>query len=171
MDRAYRHGDEIVKVSSRLDGDRIHVTTGGAETAAAQATEHTFTWEELAPGEYLVRQNGVQHRCVVARDGDERWIWVDGHVHHLQIASDTRPRSVATTGALNSPMPGQVLKVLVQPGDVVRKNQTLVILEAMKMQYEMMSPRDGIIATVHAREGTQVPGGVALVTLADEPSA
>ena len=163
MDRAYRRGDEIVKVSSRLDGDRIHVTALGHD--------HTFTWEELASGEYLMRQNGVQHRCVVARDDDERWIWVDGHVHHLQIASDARPRATGTTGALNSPMPGQVLKVLVQPGDTVRKNQTLVILEAMKMQYEMMSPRDGTIATVHAREGTQVPGGVALVTLADEPSA
>jgi len=163
MDRAYRHGDEIVKVSSRLEGERIHVATGGSET--------TFNWEELASGEYLVRQNGVQHRCVVARDGDERWIWVDGHVHHLQIASDVRPRDAGTSGALNSPMPGQVLKVLVQPGDTVRKNQTLVVLEAMKMQYEMMSPRDGTVAAVHAREGTQVPGGIALVTLADEPGA
>jgi biotin carboxyl carrier protein len=56
----------------------------------------------------------------------------------------------------------------VQPGDTVRKNQTVVILEAMKMQYEMMSPRDGTIATVPAREGAQVPGGVALVTLVEE---
>ena len=163
MDRAYRHGDEIVKVSSRLEGDRIHIATGSSEA--------TFGWEELASGEYLVRQNGVQHRCVVARDGDERWIWVDGHVHHLQIASDVRPRDAGTSGALNSPMPGQVLKVLVQPGDTVRKNQTLVVLEAMKMQYEMISPRDGTVAAVHAREGTQVPGGIALVTLADEPGA
>lgn len=162
MDRAYRNGEEIVKVSSRLDGDRIHV---------AAPTALTFGWEELGPGEYLIRENGVQHRCVVARDGDERWIWVDGHVHHLQIASDTRPRATGGSGALNSPMPGQVLKVLVQPGDTVRKNQTLVVLEAMKMQYEMMSPRDGIVATVHAREGTQVPGGVALVTLVDEAEA
>jgi acetyl/propionyl-CoA carboxylase alpha subunit len=162
MDRAYRHADEVVKVSSRLEAERIRIVLDGAE--------RTFLWSQLAAGEYLVRENGVQHRCVVARAGDDRWIWIDGHVHHLRIASDARPRAGAgaASGALVSPMPGQVLKVLVQPGDTVRKNQTVVILEAMKMQYEMMSPRDGTIATVPAREGAQVPGGVALVTLVEE---
>ena len=62
-------------------------------------------------------------------------------------------------------MPGQVLKVLVQAGAAVRKDQALIVLEAMKMQYEITAPRNGIVAQVHVAEGAQVAGGVALVTL------
>jgi 3-methylcrotonyl-CoA carboxylase alpha subunit len=65
-------------------------------------------------------------------------------------------------------MPGQVLKVLVRPGETVRRNQVLVVLEAMKMQYEIAAPRDGVVRTVQAAAGTQVAGGVPLVTLQEE---
>jgi len=156
MERAYRHGDEILRVSSRLDGSRLVLG------------DRSFEWDELGPGDYLLRQDGVQRRCVVARSGNERWIWIDGHIHHLEVASESRRRAGAPAGQLTSPMPGLVLKVLVQPGEAVRSGQTLVVLEAMKMQYEMMSPRDGTVARVEAREGQQVAGGVALVTLDEE---
>ena len=157
MDRVFRRGDEILKATARRDGERLHLITAQGE--------QVFEWDELGPGDYLLRQNGQQRRCVVARQSDERWIWIEGHTHHLKIASESRKRAAAPAGALSSPMPGQVLKVLVQAGAAVRKDQALIVLEAMKMQYEITAPRNGIVAQVHVAEGAQVAGGVALVTL------
>lgn len=157
MDRAYRRGEELLKVSVRLDGERIHIATPGGE--------HAYAWEELAPGDYLLRVDGVQRRCIVARDGEDRWIWIDGHIHHLKVATESRRRAAPPAGELASPMPGQVLKVLVKAGECVRKDQTLVVLEAMKMQYEIVAPRDGVVASVHAAPGAQVAGGFGLVVL------
>ena len=165
LTRTYRHGDELRTIAARRHGDRLHVSlpTG----------EHEYVWEELGPGEYLLRHDGHQRRCVVAGTGDERWIWIDGHVHHLRLAtaSASRKRADTPSNELVAPMPGQVLKVLVRPGETVRKDQTLVVLEAMKMQYEIASPRDGVVRQVHAAAGAQVPGGVALVSLEDAPPA
>jgi 3-methylcrotonyl-CoA carboxylase alpha subunit len=161
MERRFRRGDEILEVSGRREGARV--------VLSAPDGEHAFAWEELDPGEYLLRQNGRQHRCVVARAGDERWLWIAGHIHHLKLESDTRKRVAAPLGELVSPMPGQVLQVLVAPGQRVAKDQPLLVLEAMKMQYEIVAPRDGIVARVHAAEGTQVEGGVGLVTLEPAP--
>jgi len=157
--RTFRHGEDLVEISARREGDRMHVT--GA------AGDRSFQWEELGPGEYLLRDGARLRRCVVAKSGDERWIWIDGHVHHLKLENPNRKRSAVPEGELTAPMPGQVLKVLVAVGDAVRKNQTLVVLEAMKMQYEIIAPRDAIVQRVHAAAGTQVAGGIVLVTLAD----
>jgi acetyl/propionyl-CoA carboxylase alpha subunit len=161
--RTFRHGEHRIEVTARRDADRVHVSTPDGD--------HSFAWEELAPGEYLLRHDGLQRRCVVARAGDDRWIWIDGHVHHLRIATRADKRAAAPTHDLVAPMPGQVLKVLVAAGDSVRRDQTLVVLEAMKMQYELASPRDGVVRHVHTVAGAQVPSGVALVTLADDAPA
>jgi len=160
MTRKFRHGDHIIDLAARRDGDRIAVFDAGGE--------HNFVWHELRPGEYLLRRDGRQWRCIVARDGDERWIWIDGTIHHLRVEAQGRKRAATASGELVAPMPGQVLRVLVAAGAVVRKDQTLVVLEAMKMQYEIASPRDGVVRHVHAAAGAQVSGGVALVTLEDE---
>jgi acetyl/propionyl-CoA carboxylase alpha subunit len=159
VERVFRNGDTSLKVAARRQGATLHVATAGGE--------HTYEWEELGPGDYLLRHDGRQRRCIVARDGEDRWIWVDGHIHHLKVDA-ARKRTASTAGELVSPMPGQVLRVLVKAGESVRKAQLLVVLEAMKMQYEIASPRDGVVAAVHVSAGTQVPGGVTLVTLAED---
>jgi glutaconyl-CoA/methylmalonyl-CoA decarboxylase subunit gamma len=65
-----------------------------------------------------------------------------------------------------SPMPGTILGVNVKPGDVVKRGQVLCILEAMKMENEIMAPHDGTIAQVGASKGSSVNTGDMLVVLA-----
>jgi len=69
--------------------------------------------------------------------------------------------------ALTAPMPGTVIKVLAAPGDKVGHRQTLLILEAMKMETPVVSPYDGVVRAVHVAEGDQVAGGAVLVELED----
>ena len=163
MERNYRDGDQSLHVAGTRHGAQLRLSTENGDVE--------FTWEELGPGDYLLRSNGEQRRCLVARLGEERWVWIDGLVHHLVVAS---ARSAADASRspddLVAPMPGQVLKVMVQAGESVRKNQPLLVLEAMKMQYEIVAPRDGVVARVCAPEGAQVAGGALLVAL-DEDGA
>jgi acetyl/propionyl-CoA carboxylase alpha subunit len=69
--------------------------------------------------------------------------------------------------ALTAPMPGTVIKVLASPGDRVEHRQTLLVLEAMKMETPVVSPYDGTVRAVHVSEGDQVAGGTLLVELED----
>jgi acetyl/propionyl-CoA carboxylase alpha subunit len=64
-----------------------------------------------------------------------------------------------------APMPGTVIRLLVQEGDAVRARQPLVVLEAMKMETPLTSPYDATVSAVHVAEGDRVTGGAVLVEL------
>ena len=64
-----------------------------------------------------------------------------------------------------APMPGKIVRVLVQSGEAVRARQPLVVVEAMKMENELRAARDGTVAEVHAQEGQSVDAGALLVLL------
>jgi glutaconyl-CoA/methylmalonyl-CoA decarboxylase subunit gamma len=66
---------------------------------------------------------------------------------------------------INSPMPGTILNVLVNPGDLVKKGQVLLILEAMKMENEIVSPKDGKIASINVEKAKAVNVGDILISI------
>ena len=79
--------------------------------------------------------------------------------------------SVHHQQGLTAPMPGLVLKVLVRPGQRVRAHQTLVVIEAMKMEHAIEAPHDGIVRKVHCAEGGRVSEGAPLIELDKEAPA
>ena len=68
--------------------------------------------------------------------------------------------------AMTAPMPGTLLRILVGPGETVAENQPLMILEAMKMENEVVANRSGVIGAIHVTQGQMVNPGDALVTIA-----
>ena len=83
---------------------------------------------------------------------------------------DDAAHAAAATGggeqsALTAPMPGTVIKVLAAPGDRVEPRQTLLLLEAMKMETPVVSPYEAVVRAVHVAEGDRVAGGELLVEL------
>ena len=77
------------------------------------------------------------------------------------------PAAAAPAGGetVESPMPGNVWKVLVSEGQAVKDGETLIILEAMKMENDIPAPCDGTVASLHVKEGDAVNGGDILVTI------
>ena len=73
--------------------------------------------------------------------------------------------AAAEQSTVTAPMPGTVLRVLVQPGMEVAARQPLVVLEAMKMETPLVSPYDATVRSVHVAEGDRVAGGAVLVEL------
>ena len=66
---------------------------------------------------------------------------------------------------INAPMPGTIVSVAVSAGQSVKSGDVLLVLEAMKMENEIMAPRDGVVAGVHVAKGESVDSGKALVSL------
>ena len=76
------------------------------------------------------------------------------------------PAPVTGAGeALPAPMPGAIIDIKVSAGDAVKKGQVLLILEAMKMENEVVSPRDAVVTKVAAEKGSTVAAGDPLVWL------
>ena len=75
------------------------------------------------------------------------------------------PAPVAGT-AVTAPMPGNILKVLVTPGQQVREGEAIMVLEAMKMENEIVAPKDGSVAQVLVTKGTVVETGTTLAVIA-----
>ena len=67
---------------------------------------------------------------------------------------------------ISAPMPGTILKVNVANGQAVKKGDVLMILEAMKMENEIMAPADGTVSSVNVNAGASVEAGTVLCTLA-----
>lgn len=82
-------------------------------------------------------------------------------------SAPSAPAPVAPAGAdaMPSPMPGTILKVLVNVGDVVTENQTLLILEAMKMENEIVASKGGTVTGIHVTQGQMVNPGEPLITV------
>lgn len=83
--------------------------------------------------------------------------------HQAVRTSQPKPNS---SGDVAAPMPGTVLKVKVAVGDTVKKGQVLLILEAMKMENEIVSPIDGKVALLTAEAGKSVTAGEVMVSIA-----
>jgi biotin carboxyl carrier protein len=66
---------------------------------------------------------------------------------------------------LVAPMPGKIVRVCVAAGEAVRARQTIVVIEAMKMENELKAARDGTVAELHARDGASVDAGALLVVI------
>ena len=77
------------------------------------------------------------------------------------------PKASGNAGAIavKAPMPGNLIKVNVKVGDAVKKGDVLCVLEAMKMENDIMAPQDGVVASVEAAQGASVATDAVLVTL------
>ncbi len=80
-------------------------------------------------------------------------------------AAPAAPAAPAGGEPITSPMPGNILAVNVAAGDAVKKGQVLMVLEAMKMENEIMCPRDGKVLSVAVSKGTAVESGTLLCTI------
>lgn len=77
------------------------------------------------------------------------------------------PAATGAAGAVkvNAPMPGKILGVKTQVGAAVKKGDVIIILEAMKMENEIVAPQDGTVASVNVSVGASVESGEVMVTL------
>ena len=142
-----------------VDDERIVLTEAGA----------TFAVSALGDGRFRAAEGSGDVPACAAQAGDVVWIGIDGHVFEMQAGTGqtaSRP-STRDEDTLAPSMSATVVKIHVRPGDRVQEGDTLVTLEAMKMEMAIRAPRAGVIAAVHCSEGALAPVGQPVVTLGE----
>jgi biotin carboxyl carrier protein len=122
----------------------------------------------LEPGVMSLLIAGTQYRCVLDGDG----VVIGGRRHGFEVEdprslTGRRGAGAGTEGPrpVKAPMPGRVVRLLVEAGDEVTEGQGVVVIEAMKMQNELKSPKAGRVAKVGVTVGDTVGSGDVLVVV------
>lgn len=114
-----------------------------------------------------IRVGERQSTAWVAGTGGRRWVFLDGHAYELEIhAAGGRRRALSGHSSLSAPMPATVIRVEVAEGANVHRGDTLVILEAMKMELPIRAMSDGTVTAVCCKPGDLVQPGMTLVEIA-----
>jgi 3-methylcrotonyl-CoA carboxylase alpha subunit len=121
----------------------------------------------------LRMEDGTQFVLIDHREGNEHQISLAHRTIRVELTDPlalrrAREDESTDSGSVRALMPGRIVRVFVQTGETVRKGSPLVILEAMKMENEVQSPRDGIIGQIRVKAGETVEGGAEMIHI-DEP--
>ena len=148
-----RRGDVVL-----VDGQpaEVHMARVGSHTVhlLVEGRSHVVTLEPLAGGRVRATIGG---RTIEVETRDARALLLERFGFAEAEAAAER--------ALRAPMPGLVVRVLVEPGQAVEAGEGLVVLEAMKMENELKAPAAGTVAAIHARPGAAVGKNDLLVEL------
>jgi geranyl-CoA carboxylase alpha subunit len=150
---------------------RVSVRRRGEETLVAiDGEDEAFESVAFGDGEARYAIDGVVSRAAYARDGDDLWLDVDGVCRRFTDRTYAPPRlkDADADGAVRSPVSGVVVSVQTNAGDTVKRGQALATVEAMKMQYAILAPIDGVVAEAHAVAGRQADARALLFAIAPE---
>jgi acetyl/propionyl-CoA carboxylase alpha subunit len=154
-----RHGSRDYTVSIARDG-RIRVD--GIEVDASPRPD----------GAVRLGESGLA--AWVVASGDARWVFLDGRTYVFEVQKGrTARRQTGHHESLTAPMPATVRRIHVAVGDRVKRGDTLIVLEAMKMELPVKAATDGIVALINCRESELVQPGTTLIELeaGDEEAA
>ena len=140
-----------------------------AEEAAKKAGEYTVTVNGKAYGVKLGKTsatvNGVDYPLAVKSGIDQAAIAA------APVAQASAPAAVTGSQDVPAPMPGIVLRIECKEGQAVKKNQLIMVMEAMKMENEIYAPCDGVIGKIAVTQGQQVSAGDVLVSMGTTAAA
>jgi acetyl/propionyl-CoA carboxylase alpha subunit len=147
---SFDHNSETITVDFTAMGKSYRATIG----------EKTINVEILLAndGKLDLLIDGKRVTAFVSSENAKRWVTVNGHTFMLTKASGIKRRGTRHDHAseLAAPMPGQVRSVNVSEGETVTKGQTLLVLEAMKMEIRIQAPRDGVVKKLYVKQGQTV---------------
>jgi len=164
-----------VKLTYDFNGQSIPIdlTPGGSGNSyRITIGEKTIDVEILQSkdGKLDLLMDGERITAYVSSDNTKRWVTVNGQTFVLAKSSGGRTGAAGhhhAAGELTAPMPGQVRAVNVSEGDAVTKGQTLLLLEAMKMEIRVQAPRDGVVKKLYVQQGQIVEREQMLIEIED----
>lgn len=154
----------LERISLEKKGDRF-IFSDGTKTFEADI-------QSISPHQISILIDGVSYRVYVAKNKEGRFFSIHGQ--HFVVKEPTEQQEGFRKGEektpegtllIKAPMPGKVIKICVCLAEKVRKNQTLAIVEAMKMENEIKASVDGTIKTIHVAAGDLVDSELPLIEL------
>ena len=146
-----------------VDGTRFRYERGEGESS-----ERDFSIEPAGEGRFSVLAGTRSYEVTLLSSGE---ISVNGRLFRVEVLDPRGMRSRERGGEsqgrrqISAPMPGRVIRVLVEPNQEVEAGQGLIVVEAMKMQNEMKSPQGGRVVEVKTAPGAAVAAGEVLIVI------
>lgn len=152
------------------DDDRDWSAAIEADAVSLAEVDGTFSVRDMTADRWRVDHGGTPHAgadAVVARAGDVVWVGLASELFAFHIVADTEKARTSTRAqdALTPPMSATVVRVAVKPGDAVSEGDTVVVLEAMKMELAIRAPQAGTVTAVHCKAGDLVQPGLVLLDI------
>ena len=148
----YRHNENDTAVTIRPQGDRYLVSVNDEPPMEAVISEYQ-------PNFLQVKADGKSASLIISGTSNDKSLTIATDAKQFTItdvSGSAATADAAGDGAVKAPMHGQLLEILVDEGDEVTAGQRIAVLEAMKMQHEILAEISGKIAGIHAEAGTQV---------------
>ena len=149
------------EISLKSDGDML--------TAEIDGRHYELEASEVEPNVYLLKHDGKIYEVFVSPRKDQNApfsVNLGNHQFEIKIADPKRLRGSGSLDAdadgiaeIKTAMPGKVVRILVEQGAEIAAGDGVLVVEAMKMQNEMKSPKDGIVKEIRAEEGATVNAG------------
>jgi biotin carboxyl carrier protein len=167
-----------MRLNAEVEGERFSVEVrreGARVLAEVGGRRYELEAHGVGAGEYMLLSDGRVYECRVgrARDGGSPLsVTVGAREYEVTLTDPKRLRGAGVAHAHDSgraqvtaPMPGKIVRVLVEAGQQVEAGQGVVVVEAMKMQNELKSPKGGAVAELRAEPGATVNAGDVLVVI------
>jgi biotin carboxyl carrier protein len=158
--------DESYAAVLERQGDRHRFSWGGQswEVDIVPFSSHGFS---------VLLDDGRSVQVFAVREGDRTFVSCRGQTFELKTPEEDGDsfqggagRSSESELQIKAPMPGKVIKIDVEEGDEVRKNQTLAVVEAMKMENEIKASLEAVVQKIHAAPGDLVDTDTLIIELA-----
>ena len=157
-----------LKLSDRhFQVDLIAKTPLQVEITEGDETRQITLNQSIASGSGRIKIDDRTAPYFVTEANDGVWVTIGGETLFFE-KSRGADREDDHHAGFTAPMPGKVIKVSTNEGDLVEKGQVLVIMEAMKMEHRIEAPSKGIVTALHAQEGQVVDQGFSLLDFEPE---
>ena len=157
--------DRTVVVEGPLQDGRVRITIDGTTHEVDAKAIRSGTWSVVIEGKSYVVDLDRRRTGIAASVGaSEAMLQVEDALHK-RLATAAHPRDKATGDTIRAPIAGKVVKVLVAVGDVVAPGSPVMVLEAMKMENELVTERGGTVKTISKQAGQAVDTGDLLIEL------
>jgi biotin carboxyl carrier protein len=153
--------NEKYEVEIKRDNEKVFAKIDGRE--------YEIEANEVEPNLYLFKHNNQIHEIYASPNGI---VNVGNNQLEVKIIDPKRLRSTGNSDAntegiveIKTAMPGKIVRILVEEGQEVSHGEGIIVVEAMKMQNEMKSPKDGIVKSIKVEESATVNAGDVLVVI------
>ncbi len=157
--------DRTVVVDGPLEDGKFRVAIDGAERLVDARALRPGTWSLIIDGTNFVVDLDPRRAGVAASVGASEVMLQVEDALHKRLAKAANPRAAARGETIRAPIAGKVVKLLVAVGDQVAPGAPVIVLEAMKMENELISERGGAVSAIHKTAGQAVDTGDVLVDL------
>lgn len=169
MEQEFSYRDEVHTIKFEADGEDI--PKADSFKASIGEDYYKFNVTKISDNCFSIILNDKNHTIYAAESDNEVFIYLDGKIIRFDKAGNDQKKFTqdgVVFGAkdkINTPMPGKVVKILVNEGDRIEVGQPLVIVESMKMENEIKSPTDGSVKSIHFKAGDLVDPDQPLIEL------